>query len=184
MSIDRFLKHRRVSWEHLETFPVLASFHVSFGAEVYLTQAIFNHEGLSRLCYTGTKLLLTELEYNAPFSPETERRLEWLINDHALTPVLAHIERYPYLLSDPGRVAYLRDMGCLCQMNLQGLGEFWKKRRMLTLIQEGMVDFLGEDLHHGAISDRQKKKILRDLEKTAPGFVAGCDAFSWEMIFS
>lgn len=184
MTIDRFLRHRQDSRERLEKSPVLSSFHVSFGAEVYLTRALLNHEDPGRLCYTGTKLLLTELEYNVPFSTETERRLEWLINDWGLTPVLAHIERYPFLLSDPGRVVYLREMGCLCQMNLQSLGEFWKRRRMLTLIQAGMVDFLGEDLHQAALPDRLKGKLLQLLEKAYPGFVADCDAFSWEMIFS
>ena len=182
--IDRFLSRRGASAKRLSQSPPFQAFKgVSFGAEVYLTEALFNHEGIERLCYTGTRFILTELEYGVPFGPGVERKLERLINDFSLTPVLAHIERFSDLLNSPPLVAYLREMGCLCQMNLQDFAGVFKKRKMMHLVQEGMVDYLGEDLHRGVIPGRVKEKILTELERTAPGFVAQCDSYAMETIF-
>ena len=182
-SIDRFLDRREGSLRRLSESPLFASFHTTVGAEVYLTESLFNHDGIERLSYRDTGLILTELEYGVPWSRATERRLERLINDFSLTPVLAHIERFSDLLNVPERVAYLRDMGCLCQMNLQGFAQIFRKRKMLRLVREDMVDFLGQDLHRDALPAGFREKVLRELEKNAPGFVERCDAFAREVVF-
>lgn len=182
-SIDRFLSRRKASADRLSEAPVYGSFTVTFGAEVYLTEALFNHDGVSRLCYEGTRFILTELEYGVPFSKGMERKLERLINDLSLVPVLAHIERFPFLLSQPELVAYLREMGCLCQMNLQDFGSVFTRRKMMRLVTEGMVDYLGEDIHREVLSADRKKKILSELDRAEPGFVARCDAYATETIF-
>ena len=182
-SVERFLTRRKASAKRLAESEHFVGLRVSFGAEVYLTEALFNHEGIEDLSYTDSHFLLTELEYGVPYGKGIERKLERLINDLSLVPVLAHIERFPDLLNHPERVAYLREMGCLCQMNLQSFASIFKKRKMLWLAQEGMVDFLGEDLHRSVISPSVKKKILAELDKAVPGFVKECDAFASETIF-
>ena len=131
----------------------------------------------------GTRFILTELEYGVPFGKGMERRLERLINDISLVPVLAHIERFPFLLDDPALVAYLREMGCLCQMNLQDFGNVFMKRKMLRLVMEGMVDYLGEDLHRSPIAPGKKRKILSELDRAEPAFTARCDTYARETIF-
>lgn len=181
--VDRFLARRKASAARLSESPLYGSFQKAFGAEVYLTEALFNHEGIERLSYEGTHFILTELEYGVPYGKGVERKLERLINDLSLVPVLAHVERFPDLLNHPERVAYLREMGCLCQVNLQGFGDFFKKRKMMRLVQEGMVDYLGADLHRAAIPAATRKKILAELEKATPGFVQQCDTYAGETIF-
>ncbi|MBP5288910.1 MAG: hypothetical protein J6Z79_03450 [Clostridia bacterium] len=182
-SIDRLLSRREASARRLAESPGFGAFTPAFGAEVYLTEALFNHEGIARLCYEGTRFILTELEYGVPFGKGVERKLERLINDLSLVPVLAHIERFPYLLNSPELVAYLREMGCLCQMNLDSFGNVFMKRKMLRLAGEGMVDYLGQDLHRTSIDSRKKKKILSEIDRADPQFVARCDAYALETIF-
>ena len=182
-SIDRFLAHRDGSLRRLAGSPLFAAFHTTVGAEVYLTESLFNYDGIERLSYRGTGLILTELEYGVPWSRTVERRLERLNNDFSLTPVLSPIERFSDLLNVPERVAYLREMGCLCQMNLQSFAQFFKKRKMMRLVREDMVDFLGQDLHREALPKDMRERILRELEKSAPGFVERCDSFAREVVF-
>lgn len=182
-SVGRFLARRRGAAERLSQSAHFQALRVTYGAEVYLTEALFNHEGIERLAYEGTNFMLTELEYNVPYGAGVERKLERLINDLSLVPVLAHIERFPDLLNHPERVAYLRDMGCLCQMNLQSFASFLKRRKMLRLVCDGMVDFLGEDLHRAPLPPDVKEKALEELEKAAPGFVEQCDAYAMETVF-
>ena len=181
--IEKFLSRRKASAKRLSESPLFGDFTVAFGAEVYLTEALFNHEGIQRLSYGNTHFILTELEYGVPYGKGVERKLERLINDLSLIPVLAHVERFPDLLNHPERVAYLREMGCLCQVNLEDFGSLFKKRKMMRLVQEGMVDYLGGDIHRTVIPEAARKKILLDLERSAPGFVEQCDAYAAETVF-
>lgn len=182
--IDRFLARREEAARHLSKAPVYGAFHVTFGAEVYLTEALFNHERIERLCYAGTRFILAELEYGVPYGKGVERKLERLANDYSLVPILAHVERFPELLNHPARVAYLREVGCLCQVNLQDFALPFKKRKMMRLVKEGMVDFIGEDLHRTSIPASTKTRILSELEHAVPGFVDRCDAYALETVFN
>ncbi|MBL7829351.1 MAG: hypothetical protein JNJ57_22130 [Saprospiraceae bacterium] len=74
-------------------------------------------------------------------------------------PVLAHPERYLYYrnLEDFQR---LKDMGCLLQVNLLSLTGYYHpsaKNDARLLIQHGLVDFLGTDIHHAGQLENMKK---------------------------
>lgn len=67
------------------------------------------------------------------------------------TPVLAHPERYHYLFDKPHEFERLKERGCLFQVNLLSLVGYYGKAEKVTgtwLIEAGLVDFLGTDLHH------------------------------------
>lgn len=66
-------------------------------------------------------------------------------------PVLAHPERYIYYFDNPRRYRQLHDAGTLFQVNLLSLaGHYGKeiKKRAEDLIEQGMVDFIGTDMHN------------------------------------
>lgn len=68
-----------------------------------------------------------------------------------LQPVLAHPERYNYLHKDFGIYVNYLDRGCLLQMNLLSvLGYYGPQVKKIAhkLLGEGMINFLGTDLHH------------------------------------
>ncbi|SFV63010.1 Capsular polysaccharide synthesis enzyme Cap8C; Manganese-dependent protein-tyrosine phosphatase [hydrothermal vent metagenome] len=65
-------------------------------------------------------------------------------------PVLAHPERYNYLYSDNlERYKELKRMGVLFQVNLKSLQSHSSsiKKTALKLIEKGLVDFIGSDVH-------------------------------------
>lgn len=67
------------------------------------------------------------------------------------TPILAHPERYHYLFNKPIDYERLKELGCLFQVNLLSLMGYYgksEKDAASWLIETGMVDFLGTDLHH------------------------------------
>ncbi len=116
------------------------------GAEVYLTSLLFNNEDLMPLTVDGKGVMLTELPYDKKLSSATAENIEKLVFNCNITPVLAHIERYPYLL-DAGLLAELFDMGCRAQVNIESFcGRH--KRKLKKLAGKGFVFTLGTDAHN------------------------------------
>ena len=117
------------------------------GAEVYAIPAIFNYANLNDLCIEGTDFLL--LEMSSPKSkPERELRLiEEIYFRYPVKIVLAHIDRYPFMLK--GKVAQqFANLGVYMQLNLDFLDAgFMAKQRFLKYIKQGYVQFLGTDCH-------------------------------------
>lgn len=67
------------------------------------------------------------------------------------TPVLAHPERYSYYFKRRDRYKALHDAGAKFQVNVLSLAEaYGKEQRAMAgyLISNGLVDFLGTDLHN------------------------------------
>lgn len=66
-------------------------------------------------------------------------------------PILAHPERYNYLLSQKKWYDELKDAGCFFQLNLLSLTGYYGKipqELALYLVKKKHLDFLGTDLHH------------------------------------
>ncbi len=80
--------------------------------------------------------------------------LEQIIFDlqvKGLRPILAHPERYTYYYNKLSRYETLHNAGALFQVNVLSLaGHYGKPEKKVaeTLIEKGLVDFLGTDLHN------------------------------------
>lgn len=166
-----FLEERKIAYEKILKLPEANGFTFSLAAEVYLGEVLFNNEDLKDLCYAGTRFMLTELKDADSFTDSMRRSLLRLNEDYAITPILAHIDRYPFLLKDTALLIELRKMGCLFQVNFDVFSSFFKRKRALRLYDLGLLDFIGEDVHHGLMPLEKKQKILSHLEKKRPGMV-------------
>lgn len=83
-------------------------------------------------------------------------RLVFDLQVRGLRPVLAHPERYSYYYGNRKRYRTLHDAGLLFQCNLLSLaGAYGGAERQIAehLIGEGLVDFLGSDLHRASHAD-------------------------------
>ncbi len=81
-----------------------------------------------------------------PFLEEILFRLQ----TGGIRPVLAHPERYPWLVRDRARVAALRNAGCLFQVDLGSFaGAYGSEARQAArrLVREKAVDLVATDLH-------------------------------------
>ncbi len=183
-TVEAFLEKREKAHQKILSAPELDGFAYTLGAEVYLTGTLFNNEDLSALCYQGTNLMLVEPEYADSFKNSLRIRIHRLTEERDITPIVAHIDRYPFLWKDPKRLQYLRDMGCLFQVNLSSFTEIFSRRHALRLADEGLIHFIGEDVHHWAMPVEKRKKRLAFWEKKRPGFVDEMSQRAIEMIFS
>lgn len=120
----------------------------TFGAEVHMSENILQAKDLSPLCYYGTNYMLAEMPYASVMAENEVIWLKTLIEKYHITPILAHIERYPVLLTDIKLLSRLREMGCLVQINTESLYATRSlSKKIFRLINGGYVDFLGSDTH-------------------------------------
>ena len=149
MSVEDFLEKRRVAYENFLPYKPV-NMNIVLGAEVYVTKFLFNCDDLSGLTYGKSRYILTEFSYSSSFSNRTLQQLNMLIENHRLIPVLPHVERYDVLISDTKALQELRDMGVVIQTNIGNYtkkSSIFKRRKLLKLIGEGMIDILGSDAH-------------------------------------
>ncbi len=145
--MEVFLQRRRHSFEHLcESLPPDAP-KVHLGCEVYFTEFLFNHEDLRPLCIDGTDVMLVELPGHQIRTEKLIDAIARLAADYYVTPVLAHIERFPWLWQHKRNLERLEDIGCLLQMNLSSF-TVRGKGPLLKLAANGYLSAVGTDAHN------------------------------------
>jgi tyrosine-protein phosphatase YwqE len=84
--------------------------------------------------------------------------------------ILAHPERYTYWFSDFAKYEDLKDRGVFFQLNIVSLAGFYPdpvKKFAEKLIDKGMIDFIGSDMHNmnymGALEKSLHEKALSKL---------------------
>lgn len=170
-SLEQFLGKRNEAFERLLTLPEAKNFSFILGAEVYLTSTLFNANDLSPLCYEGTDLMLVEPKYERVFSRETGIRFRRLIADYGITPVIAHIDRYPFFMSDEKLLGKLKEEGCMFQANLSSFSSYFSRRKLIHFYRKGYIDFLGEDIHQKSLTKSEREKLLEKIRKKEEGLL-------------
>ena len=118
------------------------------GSEVYLEQIIFNYDDLTQLTIDlGGKFILTELPYNEELTSSTISMLNNLVYSYNLIPILAHIDRYPFLLKEKTLVSLL-NMGCIAQINVSALTKFFTRKKLIKYLEKGYIGVIGSDIHN------------------------------------
>ncbi len=152
-----------------------------YGAEVYLSTLLFNCMDLKELTVDGTHMLL-ELPYEKELTETTRKNVERLIYHRDICPVLAHIERYPFLMNEKELLNFL-DMGCRVQMNMGVFSDKQLRRKLKKYINEGYVSTFGSDAH----SDVELEAKLTDNISNAAklfgkDFLDGIGSFAKETL--
>lgn len=121
-------------------------------AEYYLDEAFMEKLGRENLMVFGgeKRYLLFETSYVS--KPLSLKDAIFQMNAAGYTPVLAHPERYQYFwdIEDLGPLEALRRRGALFQVNLTSFAGTRGRRAARIakeLAKEGLVDFIGSDLH-------------------------------------
>ena len=88
------------------------------------------------------------------------------------TPVLAHPERYLFYHKNTAEYDKLKKAGCLFQLNLLAVTGYYGEniaKVAESLLQKGLYDFVGSDVHHdrhiAAFDDKVKLKDLNPLKE-------------------
>jgi len=108
--------------------------------------SLIEHDSL--LCLPGRRVLVEMSTIQAPGN---------LFNDifrlqtKGFQPLLAHPERYLFLKEDFRQYTRLKDYGCEFQLNALSITGYYGKavkEAALKLLKQGMIDFIGTDMHH------------------------------------
>lgn len=147
MPMDRFLDERRIAYEALLNSSEIDSSKVILASETLFSQSLLSYDNISELCING-RYLLMEFPFETVFSKHVCSQLMRISYQYGVTPILAHVERYPYLMRHTNVLCSLIDDGMLTQINLESLQTFRKRRQIVRLIRKGYVHLIGTDCHH------------------------------------
>jgi len=121
-------------------------------------------EGFGQLVKHDALIPLADDQYLLVETPYLHRPLNlesyiFTLRAVGYIPVLAHPERYHYLFDKPAEYERLKELGCLFQVNLLSLMGYYgklEKEAATWLLESGLVDLLGTDLHH----EKHLKRLL------------------------
>lgn len=167
ISLDDFLKQREKAYNRLVNALPSGSPELIPAAEVYISDYLFNNKNLDDLKIGNSKYILIEHPFSNNFSEKTYDRLMNLYCDYGARPILAHIERYPALMSDTNKLASYIEMGCLTQVNISSFVNSPRKlkKHLLRLLDEGFVYLVGTDCHNMDSRPPEFEYGLKEIEK-------------------
>ena len=122
---------------------------IEAAAEYYLDEGFYDHLHSNDVMSIKDKYLLFETSYVS--KPLQLEEMIFEIGTAGYIPVIAHPERYRYVKDPKKEYTRLKDLGVMFQVNLNSLGGHYgkdAKRKVDFLSSEGMIDFLGSDIHH------------------------------------
>ncbi len=167
--VERYLEARSASFERLlEVCGDMERPGIVLGAEVLICEGLDRMEGLEKLCLEGTDILLLEMPFSANAWNDRLYRTVADIAERGLTPVFAHVDRYPRRLVEP-----LFGMGFTAQLNAESLSGLLRPRHLLQWIDDGVITALGSDLHGDRIDAYQPyMKVCVNLKERAERIMA------------
>ena len=135
------------------------------GSECYMHEYLFHAQELGPLCIGGGKYLLTELSYDMDMGEKMLDMIYKLGAKYEVTPILAHIERYPYIMKNEKMTEAFLEAGCLFQVNAEAFLNPFKCGKILKYLEKGYVHFLGTDTHREVMSEKSFKKVCDIVNK-------------------
>lgn len=140
---------------------------VSIGAEVYYFRGIADSDILSELTIDNNGCILIEMNH-APWSENSYRDLEKIIDKHGLTPIIAHIDRYIGPIRTHGIPDRLARMPVLVQANADFFLHWSTARMALKMLHQEQIHLLGSDCHNASSRAPNLRSALQVIEKKLP----------------
>ena len=122
---------------------------IEAAAEYYLDDGFYDLLKKGDILTIKGEYLLFETSYFA--KPLQLEEMIFAISSSGYIPLMAHPERYRYIKDPMKEYSRFKDLGVHFQINLNSFaGHYGKSAKALAhfLSKEGMIDFLGSDVHH------------------------------------
>ena len=148
MSVQDFLRARERALR--QTLPLAEARRIAcrVGAEVRITPFLADMP-LEELAFSGTRYLLLELDFD--HEPFDVTGLIRRLREKDCTPILAHIERYPYVREDPELLYDWVRAGALAQVNAGAILRDRSVKRMAEqYCRSDLVHVIASDAHSAA----------------------------------
>lgn len=141
------------------------------GFEILCDDDIFGIKYLKPYTLADSDYILIEFDFYKTTEADVGSWCDYIMSQ-GLTPVIAHPERYGFVIEDISSLERLSKKGVLLQMNAASpLGMFGdeEEKAALKMLGSGYVDFIGTDAH----SDRRRNTALGDMLDAYPESVSG-----------
>ena len=122
---------------------------IEAAAEYYLDEGFYDHLHSGEVMSINNKYLLFETSYVS--KPLQLEEMIFEIAAAGYIPLMAHPERYRYVEDPLKEYGRFKELGALLQLDLNSLGGHYgkdAKKKAEILSENGMIDFLGSDVHH------------------------------------
>jgi len=122
---------------------------IEAGAEYYLDDGFYDVLQKGDMMSINDKYLLVETSYIG--KPLQFEEMIYEIGLAGYKVILAHPERYRYIKNPKKEYERFKELGILFQVNINSFGGYYgKSAKNLAdfLNKNGMIDFLGSDVHH------------------------------------
>lgn len=164
MNVEEFAAKRRASFSTM--LPYLQEMKIPYrlGAEVHYTPALASMP-LQDLAIAGTRYLLLEL-FTA-YEPMDVDGLISRLRKAGYTPILAHVERYPYIDANPVRLYDWVRAGALVQVNAGWyLHSKHARKKLERLFRWNLVHVMASDAHRIPERPPELGKALSSLPRS------------------
>lgn len=120
------------------------------GFEIYCDDDIFDIKYFKPYTLNSSRYILIEFDFFKTTEDDVFSWCNYLISNE-LVPIIAHPERYKFILSDEDALARLSKLGVLFQINCGSpIGMFGEKESILSIkmLNSGFADFIASDAHN------------------------------------
>ncbi len=134
------------------------------GFEILCDDEIFDIKYFRPYTLNESRYILIEFDF---FKTRGDDVLSWCryLKSFGLVPVIAHPERYGFVINDPPVLDRLSEMGALFQVNAGSpVGVFGDDAMNISckMFDAGYVDFLGSDAHKSSIRNTDMLSFFED----------------------
>lgn len=144
-SVESYIEKRRESYEKLVSAePAIKD--IRLGAEVAVEHGISELDGLDRLAFQGTDIIMLELPYSS-YSKWISEEVYNVSCRYGLKVVLAHIHRYINFYTK-SQMSEILGMNVIFQVNNEAFSSFGERRFVKRLIKDGYPVVFGSDSHN------------------------------------
>jgi len=137
---------------------------IDAAAEYYMDDGFIHLIEEGDLMTVNEKYLLFETSYVS--KPLRTEEMIFEITSAGYTPIMAHPERYRYIKDPMKEYGRFKELGVLFQVNLNSFGGYYGKSAKILadfLSKNGMIDFLGSDVHHQKHISSLETVLLSDV---------------------
>lgn len=137
-------------------------FPLSFAAEYMIEHDFMKIIQTEKILNLKDEYILVEFSYRD--YTQIAEQVIFNLQIKGYKPILAHPERYMYFYDDYSILENFKNLGCLFQMNLLSLTDYYGEgitKHLEKLIDKGLYDFVGSDIHAQRHIDSFQKKIKK-----------------------
>ena len=174
---EEFLEKRAAARETLRALTVGKDIpEMRLGAEVHYSPDILEMD-LRQLTLGDSDFLLLEMPHM--IYPAYGEQVVSRILEDGITPILAHVERFPYFRKDPALLKRLIDLGALGQVSADALNLKMDKGFARACLSCGLAQLVGSDAHN----TDSRRPCMEEVSKLPEQMIRQIEMFSeciWE----